>query len=199
MSARRALRVAALLLGAGLTSAAMASGCFVAGEESVTVECPTADPRVFSGVSAVLEKHCGTLDCHGNSFRPFRIYGQRGLRKPEEPDSPNLKPGEYAQYYPGGLETTDAELLENARSICGLEPEKTQQFREQIAAGGADPKELAGELLTIVRKARLQERHKGGRLWNEGEAGDQCLVGWLSLPAPGDAGPPPIPACAQAD
>ncbi len=122
----------------------------------------------------------------------------RGLRRPEPPDSPNLEPGEYAQYYTGGIATTEAELLDNARSICGLEPEKLKKFRERMAVGDGDPKEVAGELLTIVRKARLQERHKGGRIWNEGEPGDQCIINWLSIPPPGEAGPAPIPACALA-
>ena len=33
-----------------------------------------------TGVEPVLERACGTLDCHGQVGRPLRIYGQYGLR-----------------------------------------------------------------------------------------------------------------------
>lgn len=128
------------------------------------------DVNSFRPVSAVLERRCGTLDCHGQASRPLRIYGQYGLRRYEPADSPNVE--NYAEYYSGGKEpTTLAELEDNYRSILGLEPELTAKVYAKTAAP---------ETLTIVRKARLQEKHKGGLLWNKGDPGDVCLTNWLT-------------------
>ncbi|MCC6556062.1 MAG: hypothetical protein IT372_24135 [Polyangiaceae bacterium] len=173
MSAR--LLTAAALLGA----LGLGLGCSGVDEAAVTtVDCPPSDQASFGPVSAVLERHCGTLDCHGNAARPLRIYGDQGLRRPEPPDSTNVPPGQYGQYYPGGtVSTTQAELDDNAAAICGLEPELLAKVRK----GEEEP-----DILTFIRKARLEEKHKGGRLWAKGEAGDQCMIKWLTgPPAPG--------------
>lgn len=142
---------------------------------TVEVTCPPFDdpatPNVveFDRVSAVLERRCGTIDCHGSPSRPFKVYGQPGLRRPEDADTTNVP--DLAGYYPGGdAGTTDAEIDDNYRSLCGLEPELVAR----VVKGELDP---AG--LTVVRKARLREKHKGGLIWNEGEPGDVCLVSWL--------------------
>lgn len=128
------------------------------------------DINSFRPVSAVLERRCGTLDCHGQPARPLRIFGQYGLRRYEPADSMNVE--NYAEYYSGGKEpTTLAELEDNYRSILGLEPELTAKVYAKTAAP---------ETLTIVRKARLQEKHKGGLLWNKGDPGDVCLTNWLT-------------------
>ena len=59
--------------------------------------------------------------------------------------------------------------------------------------------EHPGDLLTVIRKARLEERHKGGQSWSKNATGDQCLYTWLAMPpAEPDAGVATIPACAQA-
>jgi hypothetical protein len=118
----------------------------------------------FRPISAVVERRCGTIDCHGAAARPMRIYGQYGTRKPvDQPD-----PG----YYPGGLTpTSEDELLDNYRSMCGLEPE--------ILARVVAKKEEV-ESLTLVRKPRLLEKHKGGLVWNKGDDGDTCVVNWLN-------------------
>lgn len=129
----------------------------------VEAVCPPAED--FPLVSSVLEKRCGTLDCHGSTARPLRIYGNQGLRA-KDPEYEN-DPG----YYPGGaVGTTDLERSLNYRALCALEPE----IISQVVTGELEPKEL-----TVVRKARLQEKHKGGRIFDEGTAGDQCLTGWL--------------------
>lgn len=148
----------------------VAGGCSSIDPDAVnTIECPTDDPALFRPVSQVLELRCGTLDCHGSIARPLRFYGQYGLRRPEPPDSANV--GDYAQYYPGGQEpTTLAELQDNVRSLCGLEPETMTL----VVRGDKDTEELA-----VVRKARLTEKHKGGRVWFKGDEGDRCVVSWL--------------------
>ena len=145
-------------------------GCSGVDEAPVVAKCPPADPASFRPVSAVVEQRCGTLDCHGSTFRPLRIYGRYGLRRPEERDA-GSELG-YAEYYPGGDQpTTDAELQENLVSICGLEPE----LMTQVVDKTADP-----EVLSFIRKPRLREKHKGGLIWYKGDTGDQCMTNWLT-------------------
>lgn len=123
-----------------------------------------ADGDDFRPISAVVERRCGTIDCHGNAARPMRIYGQYGLRKPidDPPDG----------YYPGGLAPTSAdELRDNYRSMCGLEPE----ILARVMAKDDEP-----EALTMVKKPRLLEKHKGGLVWNKGDDGDACVINWLT-------------------
>jgi hypothetical protein len=131
----------------------------------VDVECPPFED--FAAVSPLLESRCGTLDCHGSTSRPLRLYGQYGLRlNPGEGESDDLYSGNLS---PSGR-TTAAELEANYRSVCGLEPEKMTS----VARG-----ELESSELTMVRKPRLSEKHKGGRIWNQGKPADRCLVTWL--------------------
>ncbi len=166
LSSTRRLWVAGLLgVGLGGGFAVGFGGC-VETEEQTLIACPPIDD--FRPVSAVMEQRCGTLDCHGDGSRPFKLYGRIGLRAPLLPED-----GVDAdQYFSGGSEqTTDIELGLNHRSLCGLEPEIMNEVM-----GGERP---AGDL-TLVRKPRLQERHKGGKVWDEGKPGDRCLVGWLT-------------------
>ncbi|MFI5301931.1 MAG: hypothetical protein ACHREM_27900, partial [Polyangiales bacterium] len=81
-------------------------------------------PRAqFDGVANMLNKTCGTLDCHGEIGRNLRIYGREGLRL----DAADI---------PGGGPTTSAEIDADFRSAVGLEPER---WNEMIATynGGA--------------------------------------------------------------
>jgi hypothetical protein len=136
-------------------------------DATTTVTGPAfgADGADFRPISAVVERRCGTLDCHGQTGRPLRIYGQYGLRSP-------AGDGDAGGYYPGGLDpTTVVELTSNFQSMCGLEPEKLNL----VVAGRAAP-----DTLTLVRKPRLAEKHKGGLVWNQGDDGDVCLVNWLT-------------------
>jgi hypothetical protein len=120
----------------------------------------TAPPReTFAPVGEMIHAHCGSLDCHGQIGRNLRIYGKDGFRL-----SPNDVPG-----LDGGV-TTQPELDANYAAVVGLEPEiLARVFRE-----GSDP-----EQLTLVRKARGVEAHKGGVAVVPGSAADDCLVGWL--------------------
>ncbi len=127
-----------------------------------TVNCPPLED--FAKVSPLLEQRCGTLDCHGDIARPMRIYGQYGLRYTEDPDNDTLYTGNLA------APTTAEEVERNYYAVCGIEPEKMSI----VQAGEADP-----ESLTLVRKPRLTEKHKGGRIWNQGKVEDRCLVGWI--------------------
>jgi hypothetical protein len=138
-----------------------------------TIACPRRD--VFTGqpvdggapaigVSVYLERRCGTLDCHGSSLRPMRLYGQHGLRHPAE------------QNFPGGVGTTLAELDANYGAVCNVEPEK-------MAQAVSDVGQSADQLL-VYRKARNIEGHKGGEVIKEGSSADRCLLGWLRGDAP---------------
>ncbi len=123
------------------------------------------DSASFSPVAELLDVRCGTLDCHGTAFRNLRLYGSSGLRLSES-DRPFVP-----------LCDTAGELTQDYLSVVGLEPEEMSA----VAAGG-DP-----ALLTMVRKARGTEAHKGGQVWTKGDSSDSCLTSWLSgKPNPGD-------------
>lgn len=119
-----------------------------------------APPRTsFEGVADAMQSHCGTLDCHGQAGRNMRLFGARGLRL--APDATPLDG-----------DTTPAEYDANFWSVVGLEPETMTAVVEDK---GADP-----ERLSLIRKARGHERHKGGTLMTVGDALDQCLLSWLA-------------------
>ena len=146
------MRLVAATLGVVL----MAAGCI---PEALITEGDCPPLADFKKVSPLLESRCGTLDCHGQTTRPLRLYGQYGLRLEDGSISGNLN-----------QPTTEAEIAANHRSVCGLEPEKLSL----VVAGEAEP-----ESLTMVRKPRLAEKHKGGRIWDQGKPPDRCLVGWI--------------------
>jgi hypothetical protein len=119
-----------------------------------------APPRAnFERVADAMQPHCGTLDCHGQAGRNMRLFGGRGLR---------LSPGAN----PLDGDTTPAEYDATFWSVVGLEPETMTAVLEDK---GADP-----ERLSLIRKARGHERHKGGTLMNAGDPLDQCLTSWLA-------------------
>jgi hypothetical protein len=125
------------------------------------------DEASFPEVAQVLVRHCGTLDCHGSSARNLRLYGSEGLRL-----SPDDRPQTPAC-------TSADEIARDYASLVGLEPELLSAV---VADGGAHP-----ERLTIVRKARGTEDHKGGAPFQQGDSGDRCLTSWLADQADPDA------------
>jgi hypothetical protein len=129
---------------------------------------PAADERFsegapdragFAELAQVLVRHCGTLDCHGSRARKLRVYGNEGLRwaDSDQPLSPAC--------------TTQDEIEQDYASLIGLEPELMTAV---VAQGGAHP-----ERLTLVRKARGAEHHKGGAPFHEEDDADRCLTSWL--------------------
>lgn len=214
---------AALFIGlvavAGGISLALTSCLGARATETEATGCPPIDPLnaegAFASVSEVMERRCGTLDCHGQAARPLRIYSSSGLRRPEpelnseDCDDNKDCPGEsrkclkgigcvdetiddYGQYYPGGsVSTTPTERRANWVSMCALEPEiMTVVYCCNAPKGRCDPFDYATNCpdttkfdvnrLTLVRKARLLERHKGGKIFDEGSSGDTCLTNWLT-------------------
>ncbi len=143
--------------GVGLVLSLLVVGCVGSdADKTVVASCP--DGAAFAMVSPVLEASCGSLDCHGAPGRPLRVYGQNGWR---------LLEGDIS----GGAPTRPEEREATLRSLCGLEP---ALIREVV-----EGREGAEQLL-VVKKPRAEERHKGGQVFEVGEAGDLCLVSWLS-------------------
>lgn len=139
-------------------------------------KCP--DQAVFqSAVSPYLERRCGTLDCHGASARPLRLYGRYGLRFHAQTGSP-VTPAcvDEAPNVPGGVATTPCELEANYFSVCNVDSAKMDEIAQNA--------NIADESL-LITKARATEKHKGGKVVNEADdPGNDCLLGWL---AGGDA------------
>ena len=117
------------------------------------------------GPGLLLALRCGTLDCHGSTYRNMVLYGYQGLRLPLA--DPNATPN-----LPGSADTTIDELIADYHSVVGLEPEIMTAV---VQDGGANP-----ERLTMIRKARGTESHKGNAIWNEGDDSDVCVTSWLA-------------------
>jgi hypothetical protein len=148
----------------------LAAGCARDFEKPRTFLCP--EPENFQTVSFVIEKRCGSLDCHGNLARPMRITGSTGLRLYTPDQFADPIEAENDGVGPGGTEaTTAAELEANREAICGIEPERT----EQVVLGNLDPTDLM-----VIRKPTLRERHKGGAVFFKGGAGESCVASWLT-------------------
>jgi hypothetical protein len=112
----------------------------------------------FPVVADSMQLSCGTLDCHGQVGRNMRLYGRYGLR---------LDP----TYDPLTEQTSDAEYDATFASVVGLEPEAMSNVVRHLASPDA---------LTMIRKARGIEDHKGGKLVTAGDPLDSCIVGWLT-------------------
>ncbi|NUP12126.1 MAG: hypothetical protein HOW73_39270 [Polyangiaceae bacterium] len=180
--ARASSRWGALAVLSGVATFAVAQGCVEGLTAAPTVDCPPFED--FKKVSPLLEQRCGTLDCHGNTARPLRLYGQYGLRFNPDDEDEDLYTGNL------GSPTTAEEVERNYFAVCGLEPEKM----EAVTSGQQPP-----DSLTLVRKPRLTEKHKGGRIWNEGKVEDRCVVGWIQADYEEGAMPPEDCADALAD
>jgi hypothetical protein len=132
---------------------------FACSAESGPSALTVPPPDDFALVSTALGARCGTLDCHGRVEQNLRLYGEIGLRL----DAADV---------PGGDEATPLEHDANYQSVIALEPEVLSRVWRDGGSGA--------DRLTIVRKARGQEAHKGGSIFAEGEAGDRCLLSWLA-------------------
>ena len=144
--------VTSLVLGVLATTA-----CSTAPDARAVVTPP--DGASFPIVAEYLVHRCGSLDCHGSRYRNLRLYGREGLRSSAS-DRPYVTP------------TTMDEVEQDYQSVVALEPEIMNAV---VADHGAHP-----ERLTLVRKARGTESHKGGALVREGDAQDVCLTSWLA-------------------
>ncbi len=116
-------------------------------------------PFIAGDVAPAIGWSCGSLDCHGTVARNMRIFSQYGLRLGTTDT-------------PGGMPITQSEIDADFRSVSSLEPEIMNQV---VADGGAHP-----ERLTLIRKARGTEHHKGGTIMVPGDHLDTCLTTWLA-------------------
>ena len=141
---------------------------------------PPADARIgvvvpdraqFAPVAGYLDHRCGSLDCHGSARRNLVVFGCEGLRLGDA-DVPGCR-------RMGGTDSTEEELDATFRSVVGLEP---AVMTAVVNGKGEHP-----ELLTLVRKARGQESHKGGALVVPGDAQDVCVASWLAGATDADA------------
>ena len=158
MSARAGLF--AFLLAA---PAMLAFACSTPASDGRFVETAPDGGATFQPVADMLVHTCGTLDCHGQPARNLRLYGREGARWDKDA-SPNANTV--------GIVTTAAEYEQDYLSVVGLEPEVLSQV---VSQGGAAP-----ERLTLVRKGRGAEDHKGGTLYKVGDDRDVCLLSWLA-------------------
>jgi hypothetical protein len=173
MICRQTNRVAALAV--ALVAGLAVSGCKQEGlSEGLKVTGPSRQLYV-KYVSEVMERRCGTLDCHGSDYRPMSILGRDGLRHPAEGNRT------------GEADSTDLEKSSNYFSVCAIEPEKVARVVD-------DPGGNAVNTLLLVRKARGQEGHKGGKVFDPWDDSDRCVVGWFR----GDAEASIAKACSAA-
>jgi hypothetical protein len=152
-------------LAAGMTLAVQTTACAPKPDRSVVTDVLTPDfPTYKTHVDAYLQRRCGTLDCHGQPGRAYRLYGFSGLRMAEETDGGLVS---------GQQPTTDDEIRANFESAVALEPEEMTRL---MATQGAEPNRLL-----LLRKPLLLERHKGGPSMAENDSGYRCVVAWLRL------------------
>ncbi len=111
------------------------------------------------GVHVFLEKLCGSIDCHGQASRPFRLYSVNGLREPD------------AGLVPGLGQETPEEIVDNYGSLVGLQPEETAH----VVIGDYLP-----TVLLIVQKPTGMVSHKGGTKFSVTSDPAACLTSWLT-------------------
>jgi hypothetical protein len=146
--------------------------------DAAQISIVTPDRATFPPVSMLLDRRCGSLDCHGARTRNLQIYGCEGLRLGDAgPGCRNAS----------GTDTTAEEHDATFRSLVALEPAVMSAV---VQGGGQHP-----ELLTFVRKARGTEAHKGGTLITPGDDQDICITSWLAGAGGSDAA---SDACARA-
>ena len=96
---------------------------------------------------------CGSLDCHGDSGRPLRIYAQDGLRLRDDLRETDI---------------TVEEIARNVEAFAGVSPD--------IAA----PDEHLALLKGLATSAG-GIAHEGDDIWQTtGETGYQCILAWLA-------------------
>jgi len=142
-----------------LVAAVVAVACSASPDPNAQVDVGDIDKASFKPVSLMLGRRCGSIDCHGSRFRNFRLYGFGGIRKvvTDTPETPA---------------TTQLEADENYDAFMTLEPAVMNDF---IAAGRKEPGKL-----TVFRKGRGDEAHKGGKRIVADDPADKCLTSWLT-------------------
>jgi hypothetical protein len=163
----RALSVLAAASGV-LLLAGSSSSCASVPDSSRFTAVLAPDFDVYkNNVDTYLQRRCGTLDCHGQPGRAYRLYGFTGFRLY------NLDAGLVSGVQP----TVPEEVRANYEALVTLEPEEMSRV---IAKQGGEKEDL--ERLLFIRKAQRIERHKGGQAMAEDDPGYRCVVAWLRIP-----------------
>lgn len=156
---------ASILLAVTTGALALAIGCAVKPDPNEEVVIREPDFSQFAGdstnpgVHTFLEQRCGTLDCHGQEGRAFRLYGAGGLRLPND-----------AGIFPGSAPDTPEEIAANFESLVSVQPEQTSL----VVSGQAPPTSLL-----ICAKPLALQTHKGGQVLAPNGSGEACLESWL--------------------
>jgi hypothetical protein len=116
-----------------------------------------------SFVQPVMERHCGSLDCHGKLPRGLRVYGEDSLRLPND-----------AGLTVGNGKTTADEAQATYVSIIGLQPEKMDEFARKSPRTSDDAYGLL-----LLSKPLAIERHRPGASLRKGEPAERCITSWL--------------------
>jgi hypothetical protein len=171
------LRIAVVLTVCGATTGMIGiSACASApdSERLTNVIVPDFDTYV-ANVDAYLTRRCGTLDCHGQPGRAYRIYSREGFRLVQLQDGSLVS---------GQQPTQPEEQRANFEAFVSVEPEEMTRL---MARQGDNPNELL-----VLRKPLKLERHKGGPAMAEDDPGYRCVVAWLQIPVV-DGNGVPIP------
>ncbi|MBX3222501.1 MAG: hypothetical protein KF795_18430 [Labilithrix sp.] len=164
LSGRSALLLGLSVLGGMGALVTGSTSCASAPDNKRFTEILQPDyPTYRAFVDPYLQRRCGTLDCHGQPGRAYRIYGFAGFRLY------NIDAGLVSGQQP----TTEEEVLANYQAAVALEPEEMSRL---IATQGTDPNKLM-----LLRKPLKIERHKGGPAMAEDDAGYKCVVAWLRV------------------
>lgn len=123
-------------------------------------------------VDPYVQRRCGTLDCHGQPGRAYRIYSVNGLRPFDVGDAGDGTPLTSGGAL-GGPGVEEFQTRANFESAIALEPEEMSRV---VARQGQYP-----DTLLLLRKPHGQERHKGGVVMPSGDRGYDCLVAWLKV------------------
>lgn len=170
----------------GLRTAMVVSICGTAGALIAISACASApDPNQLTNVivpdfdtyvqsvDAYLTRRCGSLDCHGQPGRAYRIYSREGFRLVQLQDGSLVS---------GQQPTQPEEMRANFEALVSVEPEEMSRL---MARQGDNPNELL-----FLRKPLKIERHKGGPAMAEDDPGYRCVVAWLQIPVVDGMGNP---------
>lgn len=139
----------------------------------VTVAITPDFDTYVANVDAYLTRRCGSLDCHGQPGRAYRIYSREGYRLYTIQDGGLVS---------GQQPTQPAEQQANFQALVALEPEEMSRL---MGRQGENP-----NALLFLRKPLKIERHKGGPAMAEDDPGYRCVVAWLSIPVVDGVGNP---------
>lgn len=152
--------------------------CASAPDENRLTQVITPDFDTYvANVDAYLTRRCGSLDCHGQPGRAYRIYSREGFRLYTIQDGSLVS---------GQQPTAPEEQRANFQALVALEPEEMTRL---MARQGENPNQLL-----FLRKPLKIERHKGGPAMAEDDPGYRCVVAWLSIPVVQGDGTPIPPA-----